>query len=113
MDKAWIIIIAIIGSLFSFNREVTKNIHIVFLQSLLVVVVAVFDCLPHSLLTAKVHAYRFDKTSTEYLKYYLSHRKLKIKKIYKTFSNWTNILHVVPQGSKLGPLVMIDENNKT
>ena len=44
------------------------------------------------------------KTSTEYLKDYLSHRKLKIK-INKTFSNWTNILHGVPQGSILGPLI--------
>ena len=70
----------------------------------LLVVVAVFDCLPHSLLIAKVHAYGFDKTSTEYLKDYLSHCKLKIK-IYKTFSNWTNILHGVTQGSILGPLI--------
>ena len=53
---------------------------------------------------AKLHAYGFDKTSTEYLKDYLSHRKLKIK-INKTFSNWTNILHGVPQGSILGPLI--------
>ena len=53
---------------------------------------------------AKVHAYGFNKTSTEYLKDYLSHRKLKIK-INKTFSNWTNILHGVPQGSILGPLI--------
>ena len=60
----------------------------------LLLVVAVFDCLPHSLLIAKVHAYGFDKTSTEYLKDYLSHRKLKIK-INKTFSHWTNILHGV------------------
>ena len=46
-----------------------------------------FDCLPHSCLIAKLHAYRFDKTSTEYLKEYLSHQKQKIK-IDKTFSNW-------------------------
>ena len=63
-----------------------------------------FDCLPHSLLIAKLHAYGFDKTSTEYLKDYLSHRKQKIK-INKTFSNWRNILHGVPQGSILGPLL--------
>ena len=44
-----------------------------------------FDFLPHSLLIAKLHVYGFDKTSTEYLKDYLSHRKQKIK-INKTFS---------------------------
>ena len=63
-----------------------------------------FECLPHSLLIAKLHADGFDKTSTEYLKDYFNHRKLKTK-INKTFSNWTNILHEVPQGSILGPLI--------
>ena len=63
-----------------------------------------FDCLPHSLLIAKLHVYRFDKTSKEYFRDYLSHRKQKIK-INKTFSNWTNILHGVPQGSILCPLL--------
>ena len=33
----------------------------------------VFDCLPHSLLIAKLHAYGFDETSTEYLNDYLIH----------------------------------------
>ena len=68
----------------------------------LLVVVAVFDCLPRSLLIAKVHAYGFNKTCTEYLKDYLNHRKLKIE-IYKTFSNCANILHGIPQGSILDP----------
>ena len=53
---------------------------------------------------AKRHAYGFDKTSTEYLKDYLSHPKLKIK-INKTFSKWTNKLHGEPEGSILGLLV--------
>ena len=35
---------------------------------------------------------------------FLKHRKLKIK-INKMFSDWTNILHGVPQSSKLGPLI--------
>ena len=35
---------------------------------------------------------------------YLSHQKQNTK-INKTFSNWTNILHGVPQGSILGPLI--------
>ena len=70
----------------------------------LLVVEAVFDCLSHSLLIAKVYVYEFNNNSTEYLKDYLSQPKLKIK-IYKTLSNWTNILHGVPQGSILGPLI--------
>ena len=53
---------------------------------------------------AKRNAYVFDKTSTEHLKDYLSNQKLKIK-INKTCSNWTNILHGVPQGFILGPLI--------
>ena len=34
----------------------------------------------------------------------MSHRKLKTK-INETFSNWANILHEVPQGFTLGPLI--------
>ena len=62
-----------------------------------------FDCFPYSLLLTTLHAYGFDKTSTEYLKDSLSHLKQKIK-INKTFDNWTNILRGVQQGSILGPL---------
>ena len=57
------------------------------------VVVVVFDCLPHSFLIGKLDVYGFDKTSTKYLK------------DHETFSSWTNILHEVPQGSILGQLV--------
>ena len=63
-----------------------------------------FGCLSHSLLIAKLHAYGFNITSTEYLKDYLSHRKQKTK-INMTFTNWTNVLHGVPQGPILGPLL--------
>ena len=55
-------------------------------------------------MVAKLPPYGFNKTSTEYLKAYLSYRKLKIKK-NKMFSNWTNILHGLPQGSMLRPQV--------
>ena len=64
----------------------------------------VFNCLPHSLLVAKLHAYGFDKTSTDYLKDYLSLRKQKIK-TSKPFTNWTNKLHGTLRGSILGPLI--------
>ena len=72
--------------------------------ALLVDLSKAFDCLPHSLLIANLHAYGFDITSTEYLKDYLSHRKQNIK-IDNTFIYWTNILHGVPQDSILGPLL--------
>ena len=58
----------------------------------------------HSLLIGELNAYGFDKSLTQYRKDYLSHRKLKIN-TNKTFSNWTNILHGVPQGPILGPLI--------
>ena len=67
-----------------------------FVESILTVATISFD--------SKIHAYGFDKISTEYLKDYLSHWKQKIK-INKTFSNWANILHGVPQGSILDPLL--------
>ena len=53
-----------------------------------------FDCLPDYLLIAKIRAYRFDKNSTGYL-FELSLKKMKVN---KALSNWTNILHKVPQG---------------
>ena len=66
-----------------------------------VVVVVAFDCLLHSALIAKPPAYGFYKTSTEYLKDYLSHWKLKMI----INSSRTNILRGVRQGAILGPLI--------
>ena len=47
---------------------------------------------------------RFDKNSAEYLKDQLSHCYQK-KKVKKTLSNWTYILHGVPQGFMLDPFL--------
>ena len=76
---------------YSFYVKLLVVAVVVVVVVVVLVLVLVFDCLLHSLLIAKFSAYGFDKTSTEYLKDYLNHRKLKIK-INKTFSNWTNIL---------------------
>ena len=63
-----------------------------------------FDCIPHNLLLAKLSAYGLDISSVTYIKDYLSHRKQKVK-INNVFSNYTEILFGVPQGSILGPLL--------
>ena len=54
-----------------------------------------FDCLPHNLLLAKLSAYGFDESSLEYMKNNLIYQKQRVKS-NSSFSNWTNILYVVP-----------------
>ena len=38
-----------------------------------------FDCLPHDLLIAKLHAYGFDRSSFNLMNSYLSNRKQRVK----------------------------------
>ena len=57
-----------------------------------------FDCIPHDLLIAKVHAYVFTLT---FLKSYLRSCKLCVK-VNNICSDFLNILSGVPQGSMLG-----------
>ena len=63
-----------------------------------------FDCLPHELLIAKLHAYRVDIPSLKLLHYYLTKRKQEMK-LNGTYSSWSEILFGVPQGSILGSLL--------
>ena len=56
------------------------------------------------MLLAKLNAYGLDLPSIEFIKSYLTQRKQKVK-INNVFSNWTDILYGVPQGSILGPLL--------
>ena len=62
-----------------------------------------FDCLPHELILAKLHAYGVDIKSLKLLQDYLSNRTQRVK-LDSTFSSWLGILLGVPQGSILGPL---------
>ena len=63
-----------------------------------------FDCLNHELLIAKLEAYGFDHNALNLIYSYLSNRKHRTK-VNNAFSTWTNIMHGIPQGSILGPLL--------
>ena len=63
-----------------------------------------FDCLPHDLIIAKLHAYGFDKASLRLMHSYLTDRYQRVK-INNSYSLWSLIKHGVPQGSILGPIL--------
>ena len=63
-----------------------------------------FDCLPHSLLIAKLEAYGLDVASCHLIGNYLSNRKQRVK-IGDSRSKWAILSKGVPQGSILGPLL--------
>ena len=63
-----------------------------------------FDCLPHDLIIAKLHAYGLDHDSLRLIRSYLSNRHQRIK-LDSVFSSWMQTIIGVPQGSILGPLL--------
>ena len=63
-----------------------------------------FDCLPHDLIVAKLHAYGFSIESLKLINSYLTERKQRVK-INDQFSSWLDIVVGVPQGSILEPLL--------
>ena len=63
-----------------------------------------FDCMPHGLLVAKLHAYGVSSKACLFLADYLTNRKQRVKAM-DTYSGWTITNRGVPQGSVLGPLL--------
>ena len=63
-----------------------------------------FDCMNHELLLAKLYAYGFGKNSIKTINSYLKNRWQRVK-VNDSFSQWTELLLGVPQGSVLGPLL--------
>ena len=64
-----------------------------------------FDCVPHDLLIAKLHAYGLTLDTLVYFYSYLKRRKQSVK-INNIFSTFLTLLSGVPQGSILGPIFL-------
>ena len=65
-----------------------------------------FDCIDHDILTAKLNAFGMDTNSVKLLHSYLTDRKQRVK-INSVYSEFSEILNGVPQGSILGPLLTL------
>jgi hypothetical protein len=63
-----------------------------------------FDCIPHNLLIAKMHAYGFDFHTLIFFYSYLKNRKQSVK-INNTLSTFMTLVSGVPQGTILGPIL--------
>ena len=63
-----------------------------------------FDCLPHDLIIAELHAYDLDHDSPRLIRSHLSNRHQRIK-LDLVFSSWIITIIGVPQGSILVPLL--------
>ena len=63
-----------------------------------------FDCLPHSLILAKLRAYGLDIPSCNLIASYLSDRSQRVK-IGNARSEWITLSKGIPQDSILGPLL--------
>ena len=63
-----------------------------------------YNCLPHDLIIAKVETYGLDTNSLRFLFDCLSYRKQGTK-MGSTYSNWSEVLRGIPQGSISGPLL--------
>ena len=63
-----------------------------------------FDCVPHDLLIAKMHAYGFDLETLMLFFTYLKNRKQGVK-VNNTIHSFMTMVSGVPQGSILGPML--------
>ena len=63
-----------------------------------------FDCIPHDLLIAKLHAYGLSMDAITFIYSYMKRRKQGVK-INDTESLFKILLSGVPQGSILGPIL--------
>ena len=75
-----------------------------FVEAVLMGLSKAFDCIPHDLLIAKLHAYGFSENSLTFFYSYLKRRNQNVK-INNTYSLYKELLPGVRQGSILGPIL--------
>ena len=75
-----------------------------FVGAILIDLSKVFDCIPHDLLIAKLHAYGFSEKTVTFIYSCLKRRKQNVK-IENFYSDFLTLLSGVPQGSILGPIL--------
>ena len=63
-----------------------------------------FDCIPHDLIIAKIHAYGFDENALVLVYSYLKKWKQSVR-INNVYGSFQEIVSGVPQGSVLGPIL--------
>ena len=86
----------------NWRHELDNNI---FTSEILMDLSKAFDCIPHDLLIANLHAYGLDFDTVTFLHNYLNHRKQSVK-INNISSFFRTILSVIPQESILGPILV-------
>ena len=64
-----------------------------------------FACIPHDLLSAKLHAYRLSEDAVIFVHSFLKRKKQGVKQ-NSTESVFQILLSGIPQGSKLGPILL-------
>ena len=92
---------ALMQMLNSWQKSLDNKKHV---SALLMDLSKAFDCVDHSLLIAKLHAYGLSNDALEFVKNYLNGRFQRVG-VDKCFSTWMEIFTGVPQGSILGPLL--------
>ena len=87
----------------NWQTTLDKNL---FIGAVLMNLSKAFDCVPHDLLIAKLHAYGLSFDTVTFLNSYLKDGKQNVR-INNIFSVFQNIFSGVPKGSILGPILSI------